>query len=339
VSFAAFSEATKLPRNLRLVFNSFSRAFLAEPEDMSMAELVKSFHFYFLAHDHGLEFDYPTEDHEKAILTPMRAALDAAGVDVRTSSPARHLRRDASGWDVDGERFDRVVIASDVRAAGRIVRDLTGDVPGRDALVERLTRIAPRDRYAVLRIWLDRDTARQLPGFVIVDKRRLLDSISLYHRIEGESRRWAQANGGSVIELHAYSIPKDMRDEVAIRRALLDDFEDYFPDLAGAAIVHESFATYDDFNSFAPNLMEARPPTETAVPGLLLAGDWVKLPCPAMLMEGAVTSGLYAANVICDECGLAREPIDSVPLVGLLHGLGKPTDPSPAMRAAAGLGQ
>jgi isorenieratene synthase len=334
VSFAAFSEATKLPRNLRLVFNSFSRAFFAEPEDMSMGELVKSFHFYFLSHDHGLEFDYPTEDHDTAILSPLRAAMADAGVEIRTHSPVRNLRRDADGWSVDGERFDRVVLASDVRAAGRLVRAVEGDSPGRDALAERLARIAPRDRYAVLRVWLDRDTPRDLPGFVIVDKRRILDSISLYHRIEGESRRWAEDHGGGVFELHAYSIPKDMRDEAAIRRALLDDFEDYFPELKGAALVHESFAMYDDFTSFAPGLMDVRPPTTTEIPGLLLAGDWVKLPCPAMLMEGAVTSGLVAANAILDECGLARVPIDSVPLVGLLHGLGAPTEPSPAMRRA-----
>ena len=48
------------------------------------------------------------------------------------------------------------------------------------------------------------------------------------------------------------------------------------------------------------------------------AGDWVALPCPAMLMEAACTSGLLAANLLLRRQGLREEPVESVPRRGLL---------------------
>jgi isorenieratene synthase len=50
----------------------------------------------------------------------------------------------------------------------------------------------------------------------------------------------------------------------------------------------------------------------------VLAGDWIALPVPAMLMEAAVTSGLAAANAILRQEGVREEPVYSVPLRGLL---------------------
>jgi uncharacterized protein with NAD-binding domain and iron-sulfur cluster len=38
---------------------------------------------------------------------------------------------------------------------------------------------------------------------------------------------------------------------------------------------------------------------------------------PAMLMEGAYTSGLLCANAILAEKGLQEEPVRSVPMRGL----------------------
>ena len=56
---------------------------------------------------------------------------------------------------------------------------------------------------------------------------------------------------------------------------------------------------------------------KTQVENLYLAGDWVKLDCPAMLMEAATTSALYCTNNILSSEGLKQEPIFSVPLKGI----------------------
>ena len=58
---------------------------------------------------------------------------------------------------------------------------------------------------------------------------------------------------------------------------------------------------------------------KTEVENLFLAGDWVKLENPAMLMEAATTSAIYAANSIFRNEGLKEEPVLSVPLKGLLQ--------------------
>ena len=60
----------------------------------------------------------------------------------------------------------------------------------------------------------------------------------------------------------------------------------------------------------------------TEIPGLFLAGDWVKLPIPAMLMEAACSSGLMASNGILHSEGLAEDPVYTVPVRGLLAGRG-----------------
>ena len=57
--------------------------------------------------------------------------------------------------------------------------------------------------------------------------------------------------------------------------------------------------------------------SKTEVDNLFLAGDWVKLDQPAMLMEAATTSALYCANNIFSNEGLKQEQIYSVPLKGI----------------------
>ncbi|MCC6338134.1 MAG: hypothetical protein IT380_29585 [Myxococcales bacterium] len=79
-----------------------------------------------------------------------------------------------------------------------------------------------------------------------------------------------------------------------------------------------------DFTAFHVGLGAERPTVETNTPGFACAGDWVKLPFPAMLLECACASGLWAANVFLREEGLREEPVLSVPLRGLMAGLPQP---------------
>ena len=56
---------------------------------------------------------------------------------------------------------------------------------------------------------------------------------------------------------------------------------------------------------------------KTEVENLFLAGDWVKMDQPVMLMEAATTSSLYCTNNILSQERLKQEPIFSVPLKGI----------------------
>jgi isorenieratene synthase len=89
-------------------------------------------------------------------------------------------------------------------------------------------------------------------------------------------------------------------------------------------VLHEVLQVKQDFTAFHVGCHRDRPGTQTGVPGLFCAGDWVKLPFPAMLLEAACASGIVAANHILQMDGLREEPVLSVPLRGLMAGIPEP---------------
>ncbi len=316
MSFAEFDRRARLPKRLKLAFNTFSRAFFAHEEQLSMAELVKGFHSYYLGHDGGLVYDHPTQDYEASLLAPIRAHFAANGVSLRLSTPVSSLTRAGENFIVNGERFDAVVVASDVVGTRKVLSEARG-LEGLDA---RLLQLQPGQRYAVLRVWLDRTARSNLPVFVSTDRYQILDSITFYDRTEAESAAWVREHGGSVLELHCYSVP-DALSEQEVRSQLMSDLEKFLPEVVGATVQHEHFQLRRDFNAAHLGMNEKRPGTDSGVDGLYCAGDWVKLPIPAMLMEGAFSSGLLAANRILARDGLREEPVESIPLRGLLAGI------------------
>jgi isorenieratene synthase len=320
VSFDAFADRASLPPKLRIVFNTFARAFFSEGDRLSLAELVKSFHFYYLSNDAGLLYDHPIEHYESAVLTPWRQRMESLGVSIELGRAVGSIvpRIDDTGFEVDDVRFDAVVLASDAQGARRVVGQSPALVKAYPELAARLASVKSSQRYAVWRLWLDRPVRDDVPVFVNTERFTLLDSVSMYHRITPSARAWAREHGGSVVELHSYAVPDRLADDAAVKAAFRDELDRYFPELEGASIVEEAFQLKDDFTAFHRGLHAERPTCETEAPGLVLAGDWVKLPCPAMLMEAAATSGLLAANVLLDQEGLAPEPVYSVPLRGLM---------------------
>jgi squalene-associated FAD-dependent desaturase len=87
-----------------------------------------------------------------------------------------------------------------------------------------------------------------------------------------------------------------------IERQIVDELRRVFPDAAGARllrtrVVTEHAATF----SAVPGVDRFRPGPRTAVPNLVLAGDWTATDWPAT-MEGAVRSGYAAAEVVTGEC-------------------------------------
>jgi carotenoid phi-ring synthase / carotenoid chi-ring synthase len=329
VSYAEFAEDAQLPDSLALVFNSFSRAFFSDADKMSMAELIKSFHFYYLSNDGGLIYEYLDDDYDKSLLAPLRAYMERHGVEIRTGCEIVELSRaaDGEGFEVDGEEYDYVVVASDVvgtRALFEASPALAEAAPETAAKVATLT---PGQRYSVLRLWLDRGIARELPGFVITDRQRMLDAVTFVHQVERESSAWVaerKADGldASVVELHCYAVPEQLPEDQAELRALfLAELHEFFPELADAQIIHEHMYVRRDFPGFHVGKHATRPSVATDCPRVFLAGDWVVLPFPAMLMEAAYSAGLLAANGICRAESLREEPVFTVPPRGFLAGL------------------
>ena len=181
----------------------------------------------------------------------------------------------------------------------------------------RVAALKASQGYAVLKVWTDRATRMDVPVFVTTSKKRLLDSITLNHAVDPVSAEWFRRTGGGVFELHSYALPREGLTDGEVRDGLLRELTDHLPDLVGANVVREHLQVRHDFTAFHTGMHRTRPGTVTALPQLVLAGDWVRLPVPAMLMEAACTSAVIAANAILDHEGLRQEPFWSVPEKGL----------------------
>lgn len=319
LSFKDFADSAGLSRDFRTLMNNVCRAYFASESEMSAAEMFKATHAYFFSNDLGLVYDYLCDDFGRTLLTPFERALRGHGVELRTGTPVARIDVEGDGFVVDGERFDRLVLASDLATAQRLLAGAPEIARRAPSLALRMRGLRNGRPYSVARLWIDRDPfAHDLPPFVFLQRKRFLDSLTLVHRAEEESAAWAAARGGAVIELHCYAVDEDVAPSVeAIRDGMLAELQHYFPEARAAKVMHEHLQLRDDFTSYEVGQDAHRPGTVTEIPGLTLAGDWVRLPVPVMLMEAACTSGLMAANTILAELGLRPEPIESVPLRGL----------------------
>lgn len=317
VSYDDFCKDANLPRDLQVVFNTFARAFFSEGDRLSVAALVRAFHFYYLSNDAGLLYDYLDDDYETAFATPFRAWLEARGAVIQTGAPVRELTPTDGGWEVDGTPYDQVILACDVKGARAVVAGSAALCERYPAFAAQLSRQKNGQRYAILRLWLDRDVGGDLPVFAITDRLRLLDAVTFTHRVVPAAREWAARRGGGVYELHSYAVPDDLADD-AVRDAMVKELEHFLPELVGAKVHGEHLHVRDDFAAYHVNLHEDRAPVATEAPGLHLAGDWVRMPFPVALMEAACASGMLAANRILDDCGARQEPLYSVAARGVL---------------------
>ncbi len=318
-TFKRFCDDAALPAELRVSFRTFARAFFSDEAELSTADVLRAFHFYYLSHDHGLMYDYPAGDYESTLLTPIRAHLEEHGVDLRLGCPVEAITLgQRKRFRIVDEEYDWVVIAADVPGAQEIIEGSAWLEEQHSSFVSSMKSLRTSHGYAVWRLWVDRDVRPGLPTFINVDRQRVLDSVTLYHRITDEARAWAEAHGGAVLELHSYSLPRDIGGETELRRVFLEELAYYFPELEGLVISEEALQVRHDFPAFAPGQHAHRPTPSTPVEGLLIAGDWVRLPYPMTHMEAAFTSGLVCANAIFDAIGLQKEPIFTVAPRGLL---------------------
>lgn len=316
ITFQRLCDDAALPVELRVSFRTFARAFFSDGTDLSAADVIRAFHFYYLSHDHGLMYDYPLGDYETTVVAPMRAHLESMAVRIVLDADVTRIDRGGQRrYRVCDEEYDWVVVAASIPGMQQIIAGSPWIAEASPELATQLEGLRTSHGYAVWRLWTDKDVRPELPTFTNVERRAILDSVTTYHRITNEARTWADEHQGAVLELHSYAISPDVVD---VRAAFLEDLEYYFPELAGMTILHEVLQVRDDFPAFAPGQRALRPSPELPIEGLLMAGDWVKLPYPMTHMEAAFTSGLACANVVFDTLGLQEEPIFSVAPRGLL---------------------
>lgn len=324
VDAATFLDGLGMTERTRsMLFEAFARSFFCNQGQLSAAELVAMFHYYFLGNPEGIGFDVPNTDHATAIWQPLQRHLEQRGGRVLTGSAATQITPDGPDWHVNtaaGPISARhVILALDPGA----LRSLIGSSPVAAAtaplLADKCRNLSVAPPFAVSRIWLDRDVASERAPFSAVSGQPNLDSIAVYSRLEEPSIRWAAATGGSVVELHSYSCRLADADEAAA--AMRTELAALWPETADAVVLHAHDRLEATAPAFPPGSAGSRPGVRTDARGLRLAGDYIELPYLAGLMERSAMSGVLAANDILAELGAAAEPITGVPQRGLLAGV------------------
>ncbi len=311
------------PEARRMLFDVFAHSFFNPEQSMSAAELLMMFHFYFVGNPEGLIFDVVRQPFSTSIWTPFEEYLEERGVQVLKGTTVNEIeRRPAGGFAVrttGNERFESelLVLATTVPALRDLVERSQG--LGDSLWREQIGSLELTLPFAVWRLWLDRSLHPGRFPFAGTTGVGLLDNISLYHLFEDESRDYVAKHGGSIVELHAYAVPKSMG-ETELRKDLLAGLHAFYPETRGARALHERWLLEQDCPAFAVGSSRLRPRVETPVEGLALAGDFVRLDLPSALMERAVTSGFLAANQLLAPLGVRPEPIDCLPTRGLLAG-------------------
>lgn len=306
-------------RARRMLFDVFAHSFFSAEEELSAAELLMMFHWYFVANREGLIFDLARRPMSAAFWRPLGDYLAGRGVDVRLGAGAARVAR-AGGWQVDLDGADAVsgdalVLALSVPALQRLVAD-SPDL-SRDADFRGRVRALPLTRpFAVWRLWLDRAAEPGRAPFAGTTGFGRLDNISVYDHFQDESGAWARASGGSVIELHAYAVEPDA-DLDRLRAELLAGLHALYPETRAARVLDQRFLWRQDCSGFPPGTHAQRVGVATPYAGAALAGDFTRLPVPSALMERAATSGMMAANLLLSGTLRAPEPIESLPERGL----------------------
>lgn len=321
VDAASFLRAIRFPDAARdLAFSVFSRSFFVPPERMSAAELATMFHIYFLGSSEGLVFDVAGASFSTCLWEPLRSYLAGNGVvfhngqTVRAieAGGARRLRvHRASGEEIDA---DAVVLAPDVAGLRRIVAESPGI--GDPEWRERVLGLGTAPPFLVRRLWLDEPVAAHRPAFLGTGGLPPLDNISVLERFEAEARDWAAHRGGSVVELHAYAVDEPCGRRSDVEQASLARLRQIYPETAHSRILGDISLWREDCPMFGLGDFGRRPAVRTPQPGLVLAGDGIRIDLPVALMERAATTGWAAANRLLSEWGVRGHSLVSVPTGG-----------------------
>ena len=201
-------------RGRAMLFEVFAHSFFNTEQRYSAAEFLAMCHFYFTGNPEGLGMDAPRDQYATTLWEPFTRLLEKHGATVTTGARATVVVSGQSGWSVgvqDGptRTARHLVVATDVPGTRALFERSPGFATTAPRLAERVAGLPGGEPYVVARFWCRGDVDAGHAPFTGVTRERVLDSVTLFHRLEAESAAWARDTGGSVIELHSYACPHD----------------------------------------------------------------------------------------------------------------------------------
>ena len=180
---------------------------------------MKSFHFFYLSHNHGLLYDYFDTDYQEALIQPATRYLSQHHVSIELNRSVAETSRDNDRFIVESEPFDYLILATDVVGTKMICANSPWIRTSSETTYSELMSLKASGGYAVYKIWLDKRTGDDLPVFIITEKHEVLDSVTFYHQFDRSAAEWAQGSGGGVYELHCYALPSGEVSEADVKAA------------------------------------------------------------------------------------------------------------------------
>ncbi len=260
----------------------------------SLAAARKVFLDGFLAHPAACHVWVPRCSLAKLYDRRVAQWLRDRGALVRLETPVTSVcgsPRAVAGLRLTGgqEPFDFVILAVPWRRVAELLTEQLRAIVDPQQQFATMTS-AP---IAAVHLWFDQPLT-ELPHAVLVG--RLTQWMF--------SRPAAAAAGEHYYQV-VISASHDLagRERQAVVDEVLDDLRAVFPHAAGAQLLRwQVISQADAVFSVRPGLDTVRPPPQTLIPNLLLAGDWTRTAWPAT-MEGAVRSGYLAAEALLAQLG------------------------------------
>ncbi len=298
------------PEFLRGFFRALTHSgFFIDVDDTSLAALLTSLQFYTVCDRRDMGFDYLDTDTATGVLRPLTEHIERLGGQVLVSSPASEVCFD--GATARGVRLadgkvlaaDGVVVAVDPPGMACLRKGALG-------LVVPEVQVPRGVRSFSARFWFTGRPAPQRstngmyvgPGF---------DNYFWLHTISEPYRDWAEATGGSTIEVHLYGARAEaaaLRGDERVLAQALEAIERVWPGVEGSCVhahLRRNAATHVAFH---PGTYARLPQVRTTVPNLALAGDWIAGRFPTLYLERAVSTGQQAAGVLAEALGLSTVP-------------------------------
>lgn len=265
----------------------------------SLSAARKVFLDGFLAHRAAADVLVPKVSLSELYDRRVAAWLRERGVEIHCETPVEFVKRATTEhWSVvrsspsatEHIPYSAAIVAVPWRFAARLFApDLLAHLP-------QVAAAADFDSAPItsVHVWFDRPIT-DLPHAVLIGRL----SQWIFPRAGGEGL------GGKWYYQIVISASHDLagRDRESVKEEVLADLQAAFPAARGARLIRWQVITERDaVFSVRPGLDERRPPQQTSLPGLLLAGDWTRTGWPAT-MEGAVRSGYLAAEAALASLG------------------------------------